>query len=269
MLPSDSRVSIVWLCAAACVGGLLVSAVERAGAFGAPVADALVYSGLITDAAGMPLEGSRSVQLQLWDHESGGTMRCATDTAQELLSAGRFSLPLPAACADAVHASPDLWLELLVEGGSLGRSKLGSVPYALEASHSTSADDAAGALAARLMALETSRVITEGNPSKPLHLCRGTTPVGGTPWHLLGGSQLQLTVDISSCGFSLRPLIMCQLVGLAHHSQTLGGSNPAPPSGGKKDAEAFDVLVTDTTGSVDPVSANADQWHIAWIAIGD
>jgi hypothetical protein len=70
--------------------------------------------------------------------------------------AGRFQLALPD-CQAAVGASPDLWLEAIVDGKSLGRTKLGAVPYAIEASHAVSADSAdgaSGALATRLDAVE-------------------------------------------------------------------------------------------------------------------
>jgi hypothetical protein len=260
---------MVWVCAAACAGALFASAIQRVGAFGVPLSDGLVYSGLLTDARGAAIDGSRSLQLQLWDRASGGTARCSLGPQDQAFSAGRFSVRLPADCTSAVQQTPNLWMELSVDGGSLGRSKLGSVPYALEAAHSTTADDASGTLATRLSAIERQRVVTNGHDTGPLHLCRGQTSIGGTDWKLQSSTELRVTVDISSCGFAARPLILSELVGREGHSRTLGGSNPTPPTGNFTEAQAFDIVISDATQSLDPVNANADQWHIEWIAVGD
>jgi hypothetical protein len=73
-------------------------------------------------------------------------------------------------CAAAVHTYPDLWAELFVNADSVGRSKLGAVPYAIEAD---AASQAAGALATRL--------------TRPLILpvLAGT----GNHWQTTGGSN--------------------------------------------------------------------------------
>ncbi|MGE5787010.1 MAG: fibrinogen-like YCDxxxxGGGW domain-containing protein, partial [Myxococcales bacterium] len=77
----------------------------------------------------------------------GGNQVCATPSTSTNLINGTFQVPLTDSCADAVRASPDLWLEVLVDGASLGRSKFGAVPYAVEA---RTASNAAGALAAAI-----------------------------------------------------------------------------------------------------------------------
>ena len=43
------------------------------------------------------------------------------------------------------RSNPNAWVEVLVDGTSLGRTKLGGVPYALEAGHATSSDSATNA----------------------------------------------------------------------------------------------------------------------------
>lgn len=264
------RFGLTASCAALAIGVALGLAARRAGAGGAPDADSLVYSGRLTDAAGAAISGTRSIGLQVWDRASGGDVRCAVPPSDRELVDGQLSLPLPAECASAVHATPDLWLELSVDGASLGRSKLGSAPYALEASHSATADlasDVFGPLADRLDALEHTRVQTSGAAAPP-HLCRGTTPIGGTDWVQLSPGKMRVTVDIASCGFGSRPVIVSSLSGAARHNFVEGGSNPAPPTG-KDEAKAFDIVIDDPSGQADIVSANADQWHIAWIAVGD
>lgn len=251
--------------------GVTLWLVTRAFAGGAPE-DALRYTGTLTDAAGEPVSGRRRLQLQVWDRASAGTLRCSIGPSEQQLIDGRVSLELPLACSRAVQETPSLWLEVLVDGTSLGRSKLGSVPYALEATHALSADfseNASGNLAERLGAIERTRVIGLGSPGKPLRLCRGTTPVGGTDWQLVNATTMRTTVDISRCGFTIRPLIFSELSGSAQHTHVVGGSNPAPPAGGLEESQAFDVFIHDDSQQADPVNANADQWHIAWIAIGD
>lgn len=257
-------------CAALAAGIAVGLSVERAGAGGAPDADSLVYSGKLTDAAGVAISGTRNVGLQVWDRASGGSVRCAVMPSDLALVDGQLTLPLPAECAAAVHDVPDLWLELSIDGASLGRTKLGSVPYALESSHSATADRASaavGPLGDRLDALEQTRVLTSGEGA-PLHLCRGTTPIGGTDWVQLSPGKMRVTVDISSCGYATRPLIVSVLSGAARHNFVEGGSNPAPPTG-MDESKAFDIVVNDPSGQADVVDANADQWHIAWIAVGD
>lgn len=253
--------------------GLTLWIVTRALAGGAPEAG-LRYTGTLTDAAGEAVSGRRSLQLQVWDRASAGTLRCSVGPSDQTLQAGRVNIELPAECSAAVHDTPDLWVEVSVDGTSLGRTKLGSVPYALEAQHAARASNAdqasaaSGALADRLAAIERTRVISLDHPDKPLRLCRGTTPIGGTDWQLVNASTMRVTVDISSCGFAVRPLIMSELSGAARHNRIVGGSNPAPPSG-LPENQAFDIELYDSTQQADPVSANADQWHIAWVAIGD
>jgi hypothetical protein len=264
------RYGLTAACAVVAVSIALALTARRAGAGGAPDADGLVYSGKLSDAAGAAISGTRSVGLQVWDRASGGDVRCAVTPSDQELVDGQLSLPLPAACASAVHEAPDLWLELSVDGASLGRSKLGSVPYALESSHSATADrasDAFGPLSDRLDALERTRVLTSGADA-PARLCRGTTPIGGTDWVQVSSGKLRVTVDISACGFATRPVVMSVLGGAARHNFVEGGSNPGPPIG-KDEAKAFDIVIDDPTGQADIVSANADQWHIAWIAVGD
>jgi hypothetical protein len=61
---------------------------------------------------------------------------------------GRFSIPLPDDCTIKFGSNAQVWAEVLVGStanavASLGRAKLGAVPYAVEANHAVSADRAA------------------------------------------------------------------------------------------------------------------------------
>jgi hypothetical protein len=121
----------------------------RALAGGIPATGALTYSGLLQDVSGAPLTGSHAIQVNFWSAATGGTTPlCQTASASITLDAGRFSVALPDTCTDVVKANKDAWVDVLVDGVSLGRTKLGAVPYAVEAAHATSADTATSATSA-------------------------------------------------------------------------------------------------------------------------
>ncbi len=113
----------------------------RASASGIPAKNALVYEGVLTDAANQPLASPQNLQVRFWDKaEASGAgdalPLCSVGPNQyELKANGSFQVALPDSCTAAVRGSPDVWVELLVGGGPLGRSKLGAVPYAVEADH--------------------------------------------------------------------------------------------------------------------------------------
>jgi hypothetical protein len=123
--------------------------VGRAFAGGAPTKGAVIYSGTLEDVNGTRLSGERPIEIKLWSAASGGANALCTTNSQKLtLTAGRFSITLPDACVESIRTYPDLWAEVLVEGASLGRTKLGAVPYALEADR---ASGAVGSLAQQVV----------------------------------------------------------------------------------------------------------------------
>lgn len=142
---------------AAAVGGVMLAAsaatllAVRARAAGIPAANALTYTAYLETPDGTPMTTATQVAVAVWDAQMDGTKVCGADAQKVLPVAGRFQLPLPD-CQAAVAASPDLWLEATVDGKSLGRTKLGAVPYAVEANHAASADaaTAGGPLATQL-----------------------------------------------------------------------------------------------------------------------
>ena len=73
--------------------------------------------------------------LSFFDAATGGNLKCAAATVQSEAGTGRFSVTLPAECADAVHEKTDLWSEAAVGPAKtlLPRAHVGAVPYALEA----------------------------------------------------------------------------------------------------------------------------------------
>jgi len=111
--------------------------VGRARAAGIPATQALTYSGVLTDATtGMALTGQKNIQILLYNVATGGTPACSTTPMAMTLVAGAFQITLPDTCAAQIPTGPDWWLDVVVDGASLGRTKLGVVPFAIEASES-------------------------------------------------------------------------------------------------------------------------------------
>jgi hypothetical protein len=143
--------------AAGMVASLSIFVAVRARAAGIPAAAALTYTGYLENPDGTPVTGKKSIGISVYDAETEGTEVCVVKPADFEPVSGRFQIVLPEKCTAAVAANPDLWVELEVEGSLLGRTKLGAVPYALEAAHADTATDAvkAGALDKRIADIES------------------------------------------------------------------------------------------------------------------
>jgi hypothetical protein len=141
------------------VGMAIGYASSGAHAAGIPTSNPLTYSGVLSDLAGVPLAGAKKIQVSLFNRATpDGMIQCTAGPETKTLVAGGFQIDLTA-CAKTVATTPDLWVEVFVDGASLGRTKLGAVPFALEAGHATASDSAsgaAGALDTRIAALEAS-----------------------------------------------------------------------------------------------------------------
>lgn len=107
----------------------------RARADGIPAARPLTYAGSLEEG-GAPVTGTRNLRLTIWDDATSTDSvhtRCITSAPGATVTDGRFQVVLDAACVGVVRSTPDLWLEIEVNGGSLGRTKLSAVPFAVEA----------------------------------------------------------------------------------------------------------------------------------------
>ena len=175
---------------------------SRARAAGIPQVASMVYSGTLTDGKGAPLTGLKNIQLQIYGAATGGGALCQSLPATVTLVAGTFRVPLGDDCIAVVHANPDLFIDVLVDGASVGRAKLGAVPYAVEAEiaqHSATATPGGG-LDLQLVALTTrdlrsktqSHTIGEhmlfaacsaGVAMRDRHLARGVSHRGGLDGH--------------------------------------------------------------------------------------
>jgi hypothetical protein len=93
-----------------------------------------MYFGGTLDENGVLVTGTRDVTVRLYDAESGGTPLCETAAPAAPLQAGRFRIALNARCTTAVRDNANVWSQLTVGTTTIaGRSRLGAVPYAVEA----------------------------------------------------------------------------------------------------------------------------------------
>ena len=239
--------------------------VGRARAAGAPTTQPLTYSGTLTDTGGAPITGAKNLQVQIWDAATAGNIVCSTPSAMQTLIAGNFAVPLPATCVTAVHANPELWTEVLVDGSSAGRSKIGAVPYALEAD---TASGAAGALATRLGTIEAGNFGAHDTAGNAARICSGTSATwqvcpaaacGTTP-------MISMVVDMSACKFTAKPLVFPVIAGNGSHWTTTGGSAPYPSPNAGTEKTQFGIYINSPGAT--PATAAANGWRIDWIAIG-
>ncbi len=175
------RIAISVAAVAVGIGGTL--AVQRVLAAGVPTTATLTYSGELALPDGTAVEGKRNIGLALYDAVTAGKRVCDVVSAEVDVVRGRFQIPLVQACADAVKATPDLWVDVQVDGASIGRTKLGAVPYALEAGHALRADQASratGSLAGMWVVSPT-----DGCASIPAN----------SPWIDIPGESITFQVD--------------------------------------------------------------------------
>ena len=170
---------------------------SRARAAGIPQVASLVYSGTLTDGTGAPLTGSKSVQLQIYGSATGGAPLCQSTPATLSLVGGTFRLPLGDDCMAVIHSTPDLFIDVLVDGASAGRSKLGAVPYAVEAD---TAQRAATATPGGLLDMQITALTT-----RVTALEAGSHTIGGHVLFAACSLAAPCTIDISRGGFRTAP----------------------------------------------------------------
>jgi hypothetical protein len=176
----------------------------RVMAGGAPTMQPLFYAGTLEEGGTLPT-GPRTITLALHDAPEAGRQLCTSSTEKVPVEVGRFRLELSPECVAALAATPDAWMALSFKDASgiphdlPGRTKVGAVPYALEANHALAANQAsaaAGALQqtlarveARLSSLEsglTARPVIAS--AGPLPLSAEVTASGGPAVLLVSGS---------------------------------------------------------------------------------
>ena len=95
----------------------------------APPSTAFTYQGALADN-GTPTNGPTSMSFKLWDAAAGGSQVGSTINSVINVDNGVFSESLDFGAA-SYAANQALWLEILVEGQSLGRTPMSATPYSL------------------------------------------------------------------------------------------------------------------------------------------
>ncbi|MFZ5893425.1 MAG: hypothetical protein ACOY0T_20355 [Myxococcota bacterium] len=180
------------------VGVVGTLGVQRVRAAGIPATEVLTYSGQLLLADGTPVNGPRNIALAVYDAAVAGNRVCDVVSSEVVIVDGRFQIPLGDACVVAVRTFPDLWVDVQVDGATVGRSKLGAVPYAVQAAEASAA---VGVLAQQVV--PTGAVMAFDLAKCPpgwteLEAARGRTLIGvtaglarGTP---VGSNSVALTV---------------------------------------------------------------------------
>ncbi len=132
-----------------------------------------MFYGITLERDGAPANGPSNVQVQFCADMTGPCTLCDTGTQSVTFTSGRGRIALPEACRDAVQGNRDLYVLLSVGGTAVSRSKIGAVPFAVEA---VRADGLTAASINRDCPLEYDRDRTVS----PAIVCVKNVPLGGT-----------------------------------------------------------------------------------------
>jgi hypothetical protein len=213
----------------------------RARAGGIPPTNALSYVGVAANASG-PLTGSHNIQVALYDAALAGDLLCQTTSTPVTLAAGRFAVQLPSSCVTAIGANATTWVDVVVDGQDTGRTMVEAVPYAVEANHAVSADNASttGTLA---QAVVPSGAVMAFN----LSAC----PTGWTAYSAAGGRTI---IGVNATGGNgLSAYTLGQTVGEETHTMSVG-----------EIAAHSHTLEINLEGS----GPNEGYWNFSWSAAG-
>ena len=153
----------------------------------------MAHSGRLLGATGAPLQGELSVELSLWDAETGGAAPDWSDSFDVVLQDGFYSVVLG---SDVVldteqHlAGPEVWLQVEAGGVTLGaRQKLLSVPHAARASALDGGATVGGAL---VLGSEDSSWCTPANEGGLIYdaAVQGLRVCTATGWSVVGAIQI-------------------------------------------------------------------------------
>jgi hypothetical protein len=119
---------------------------------GIPDMNPLYYSGTLTEG-GQPVDGTRALTINVWPDGSASTMPlCQTVVSATSVVGGQFRVPLASTCKAQLNQNNNAWVEVVDGATSLGRIKIGTVPYAVEADHAARATSATTAATAAALA---------------------------------------------------------------------------------------------------------------------
>jgi hypothetical protein len=163
---------------------------RRVSAEGIPSAPTLYYRGTLEEA-GAAVTGTRAFLVRFYTTETSGAPACTAEAGAVIVTRGAFELPL-GECVATVRANANLWMELssgtdLTSATQVGgaRTRLGAVPYAIEAER---ASTVGGAQAAEIAALRRDltaavaelAVVSAANPVCPRDYTHNPAALPGT-----------------------------------------------------------------------------------------
>lgn len=199
----------------------LALAARPAAAQGVPTT--VNFTGRLTDTAGTPIDGTRSLTLILFDQPTGGAEVWREAHPGTTFTRGLVYLTLGATTPldGAVFDGDDRYLEIVVDGTAMApRLPVGSVPYAVRADSAATADTAA-----TLGSLTPGSVVTA--------ITAGAGLAGGGTGNTVGVSLQPCAVDhylvSSGAGWGCAPIPPPGLGGvLAGPGLTGGGTTGTP-----------------------------------------
>lgn len=121
------------------VGGY---ALRMAHADGIPDQNVFTYAGVVENSEGVPLTGAHDLEVALYAAATGGTALCVGVAKSQNVVNGQFEVAMPGNCVAAVQGNKNAHVEVKVDGKVLPRSKVGAVPYAVEAGRAQEANKA-------------------------------------------------------------------------------------------------------------------------------
>jgi hypothetical protein len=239
----------------------------RAFAAGIPDDDVLNYAGTLLAIDGTPVEGEHDIEIQFSASSTGEPLLCTTSAVDTGVTLGRFSVALDDSCVDDVRANPNLYVQVLVDTEAFGWSKIGAVPYAVEAGHATTAEgaeSATGDLDDRIAVLESTTlpagaVMAFDRPTCPagwsiVSNAQGRTIVGLTP-----GGTLQGTLGAALS--NLEDRAHSHSVDPASATSSVGGSHTHSVDPSNVTSSAVDLS---HTHSVDPTAFTLPAHRHSW-----
>jgi hypothetical protein len=148
-----NRRRVVFAMGLLAMGGVLGLGFRRfVWADGIPDMNPLYYSGTLTEG-GQAVTGTRAITVNVWPDGSASTMPlCQTVSSTTNVVGGRFRIALASSCKAALNQNNNAWVEVVDGATSVGRAKIGAVPYAVEADHAVAATSAASAATAASLA---------------------------------------------------------------------------------------------------------------------
>ena len=173
-------------------------------AFAAPTV--LTHQGRLLDSTGTPLTGSQTLDVALFDDPSGGT-ELWSESLSTSLDAGYFSVLLGEQTPITADVLEDeLYVEITVNGDTLPRRRVASVPWALRSNtttnltggsvdatsiqiNGTTVIDSSGTLTAPI----TGVLLSDLNCTDAGHIATWS----GSQWSCAAPSELQLPSDLA------------------------------------------------------------------------